>query len=50
MRTEVLHEFEKIPLFNISSVQWIELLALQEADKLLAEWIMWTFSAWLLMN
>lgn len=34
MRTEVLHEFEKIPLFNISSVQWIELLVLQEADKL----------------
>lgn len=34
MRTEVLHEFEKIPLFNISSIQWIELLALQETDKL----------------
>lgn len=34
MRTEALHEFEKISLFNISSVQWIELLALEEADKL----------------
>lgn len=33
MRTEVLHESEKIPLFNTSSIQWIELLALDEADK-----------------
>lgn len=34
MRPEVLHEFEKIPLFHTSSVRRIELLALDEADKL----------------
>lgn len=50
MRPEVLHEFEKIPLFNISSVQRIELLALDEADKLTGKVKHVDFYAWLLMN
>lgn len=50
MWPEVLYEFEKIPLFNISSVQRIELLALDEADKLTGKVKHVDFYAWLLMN
>lgn len=50
MRTEVLYEFEKILLFNISSIQWMELLALDETDKLTGKVKHGNFYAWLLMN
>lgn len=50
MRTEELREFEKIPLFNISSVQWIELLALDEAGRLPGKVKHVDFYAGLLMN
>lgn len=43
MRNEVIHESEKIPLFSISSVQRIELLASDEADKFTSKVEMWTF-------
>lgn len=43
MRNEVIHESEKIPLFSILSVQRIELLASDEADKLTSKVEMWTF-------
>lgn len=50
MRTEVFHRFEKVPLFSMSYVQGIELLAPDKADKLIGKMKHVDFYTWLLMN